>query len=590
MAVFQTITHHVDFCVVGGGIAGMLAAISAARHGVQVVLMGDRPVLGGNASSEIRMWICGAAQHGDNNRETGILEEIMMESLHRNPTKNYSIWDSILFEKVKQEKNITLLLNCSCMDATMAGTHIQSVTGWQLTTQQYHTVTASIFADCSGDSILAPLTGAAYRIGREGKEEFGETIAPDTADRRTMGLTCMIQGRETPYPVPFTPPTWAEKFTTESLAPYRLPREMIGQMRENFWYLELGGMHDSIADTETLRDELLGIAFGMWDYVKKHCDDMECWELDWVGFLPGKRESRRYVGAYTLTEQDILSQGKFEDLVAYGGWTMDDHHPAGFRAEEPPNIFHPAPCPYGIPYRVLYAKDIDNLMFAGRNISATHAALSSTRVMATCGVMGQAVGTAVSIAVREGVLPKDITTHHMKELQQTLMRDDCYLPFHQYDLPALTKKATLTADSAGAEVVRNGYNRKIGEADNGYTCEKGGFLRYTFDEPTAISTVRIVFDSDLNRETLLDLDGKPSRETLSNYPLKRAMATTPKTMTKSFAVQVMQGDDWQTIYETDCNYQRLLTLPCNVKTTAVQLKLLDTHGNDRCHVFCFDVE
>lgn len=162
---FPVREHLADLCVIGGGLAGMCAAISAARRGIRVVLMHDRPVLGGNASSEIRMWIRGA--NGEDVRETGLVEEIALENCYRNPNMNFSIWDSILYEKVMLEENIKLLLNCSCLDAQMKGREISTVTGWQLTTQTYHRVQAKIFADCSGDSILAPLTGAAYRMGRE---------------------------------------------------------------------------------------------------------------------------------------------------------------------------------------------------------------------------------------------------------------------------------------------------------------------------------------------------------------------------------------------------------------------------------------
>ena len=178
----REISHKADLCVVGGGLAGMCAAISAARHGVRVVLMQDRPVLGGNASSEVRMWICGA--HGENNRETGILEEIELENLYRNSNTSFSIWDSILYEKVKFQENITLLLNCTCNDVTMDGNRIQAIRGWQLTTETWHTVEAGLFADCSGDSILAPLTGAEYRMGREAAGEFQEDIEPEHTDTK----------------------------------------------------------------------------------------------------------------------------------------------------------------------------------------------------------------------------------------------------------------------------------------------------------------------------------------------------------------------------------------------------------------------
>lgn len=259
----QTIEHRAGLCVVGGGLAGLCTAIAAARHGVQVVLMQDRPVLGGNSSSEIRMWVAGAL--GENNRETGILEEIMMENQYRNPDKNYYIWDGILYGKVRAEKNTTLLLNCSCLDAQMQGGVIQSVTGWQTTTQTYHRVCAELFADCSGDSILAPLTGAPYREGREARSEFGESIEPETADRDTMGLSCMLQAEQTDAAQPFIAPAWAEKLTAEQLR-HRMPD--LENPLENFWYLELGGKTDTIGQTEAIRAELLSLAYGLWDYLK----------------------------------------------------------------------------------------------------------------------------------------------------------------------------------------------------------------------------------------------------------------------------------------------------------------------------------
>lgn len=588
MSVFKTITHNVDFCVIGGGIAGMLAAISAARHGVRVALMGDRPVLGGNASSEVRMWISGCAIHGDNNRETGILEEIMLESLHRNPTKNYSIWDSILYEKVKMEPNIKLILNCSCLDATMEGDKIKDITGWQLTTQMYQKVYARIFSDCSGDSILAPLTGAQCMIGREAKSQFNESIAPDFADKRTMGMTCLIQGRETTSPVKYTAPVWAEKYKKEDLLPYRLP-SMGGQKRDNFWYMELGGMGDSIADTEELRDELLGIAFGMWDYVKNNCPDMDNWDLDWVGFLPGKRESRRYIGDYILHENDVIAEGKFDDLVAYGGWSMDDHHPEGFRTKEKPTIYHKAPSPYGIPYRTMYSKNIANLMFAGRNISATHAAMSSTRVMATCGIIGQAVGTAVSIAIKENTTPRGVYDNHIQELKNLLMQDDCYLPFNSYEQSDISKTAMVKSSADNAENVRNGHNRKIAKTDNGCYIEKDGYVQYDFSEATDISKIRIVFDSDLNRKTNKDVDGVYNREMISNYPLNRAMAQTPATLTKAFSIFALIDDKFEKIYEENENYQRLIHIVCTVKTKSIKLIPHKTWGSEKCHIFCFDI-
>ena len=178
--MLNTIHLSCDLCVIGGGISGMFAAIAAAREGLDVILMHERPMLGGNASSEIRMWICGS--HGRDNRETGILEEIALENLYRNPTKNFSIWDTVLYDFIRREENIRPLLNCTCMDAkyeTGSFAHgrdrrITSVTGYQMTTQRFYEVEAKFFSDCSGDSILAPLTGAQFRQGREAASEFGE--------------------------------------------------------------------------------------------------------------------------------------------------------------------------------------------------------------------------------------------------------------------------------------------------------------------------------------------------------------------------------------------------------------------------------
>ena len=338
------VEHEADLCVVGGGLAGTCAAVAAARRGIRVVLMQDRPVLGGNASGEIRMWVCGA--HGDNNRETGIIEEMELENFYRNTGLSYSVWDSVVYEKAMLEPNLTLLLNCTCQEAMMEGRRIAAVKGWQMTSETYHTVRAALFADCSGDSILAPLTGAEFRLGRESRAEFGEPIAPELADRRTMGNSCLFQIRETDRPQPFIPPEWAYVFPTDDDMPFR--EHHIGT---NYWWIELGGDRDSIHDADALRHELLRIALGVWDHVKNRGDHgADNWVLDWIGFLPGKRESRRYVGDVIITQQDVEAGGPFQDIVAYGGWTMDDHFPAGFGHKESyPTIHHPAPSPWGIP-------------------------------------------------------------------------------------------------------------------------------------------------------------------------------------------------------------------------------------------------
>ncbi len=587
---FKTIYHEVGLCVVGGGLAGLCAAVAAARHGTKVALVQERPMLGGNASSEIRMWVCGA--RGKDMLETGLVEELMMENYYRNPDKNYSVWDGVMYEMAKNEENIELLLNCSVNDCTMENGRITSVTGWQMTTQTFHVVEAALFADCSGDSVLAPLTGAEYRWGREAESESGESIGKNITpgDRKTMGMSCMIQAREESRPSGFIPPKWAEHFTAEDL-PHRIPN--MSHPTENFWYLELGGDGDSIADTEKKRDELLAIAYGLWDFVKNDPSQKEknkYWRLDWVGILPGKRESRRYVGDYIMDQNDVEAAGHFEDIIAYGGWPMDDHDPGGFRQTDKPNVNYPAPSPFGIPYRCLYSKNIPNLMFAGRNISVTHWALSSTRVMGTCALLGQAVGTAASIALRDGCSPRGVYEDHLAELKQTLMDDDSYLPFNVRAIPELSRNAVLSG-CADAENLRNGLDRPIDGKDNGCYCSLGNAIEYRFEVPGKVTGARIVWDSELNRESMPRIGDRPFvHNMMCNKPLDFDDFHVPCAMTRAYRIEGVRPDGkTEIIFKADNNYQRLNRIALEGEWAAVRLIPEATWGAAESHIFSFEV-
>jgi len=565
--------HSVDFCVVGGGMAGMIAAIAAARHGTKVALIQDRPVLGGNASSEIRMHICGAKSL----KETGILEEIELENFYRNPYGNYSIWDSILYEKVELEDNIKLFLNCSCNDLEMDGNRIKEVKCWQLTTETWHNIEAAIFADCTGDGILAPLAGAEYKIGREASREFNETIGKKEADKKTMGLSCLLQARETDSPKKFIPPKWAYTYKTDE----ELNRGH--SLKTNFWWIELGGNQDSIHDTEKIRDELLKIAFGVWDHIKNQgSHGAENWTLDWIGFLPGKRESRRLIGDHILTQNDIENEGRFKDLVAYGGWPMDDHNPKGIYNADGGNINYPTPSPYGIPYRSLYSRNIKNLFFAGRNISATHAAMSSTRVMGTCSLMGQAIGTAAAMAIKKGLFPRDIYHKKIKELQQNLMNDDCFLPWHQRKIPVLTKKADLKSSTGNPEPLRNGIDRPFDNDKNKWSGDKGSWIEYKFEKPKIIKKLRFVFDSNLSRS----IKNMPH-----SFPLNAEELKTPSTVIQKFRIEALdeKTGKWKGITQINNNYQRLVKIDVDVKTKAIRFIPEKTWGADKAHLFAWDI-
>lgn len=578
---FDTKEFNVDFCVVGGGMAGICAAISAARHGVKVALMNDRPVLGGNASSEIKMWISGA--QGKNCHETGIIEEICLENLRINPHKNYSQWDAVLYSFIKNEKNIELILNCSCFAGEMDGNKIQSVTGWQTTTQRYIKVNAKYFADCSGDSVLAPITNATCRVGREAESEFNESLEREEADSCTMGNSCLIVMRECYEPKKYVAPDFARKLTEEDLN-HRLPN--LSRIGENFWYLELGGTEDTIGDAEKIRDRLLALAYGMVDYIKNNPSQAEKnknFELDWIGFLPGKRESRRYVGAHILTQNEIMSGGKFDDIIAYGGWPLDDHTPEGFEAKNSrPNIAVETPSPFGIPYGCIYSEEIKNLFFAGRNISVTHAAMSSTRVMGTCSLLGQAVGTAVSQCIKNNVLPGEV---NIEKLQDILQYDGCFLP---YNNRKFRYNVTVNSDMEFKENLSNGIDRPYAGKDNFAIGNPGCYAEYNFEKPENVSEMRLVFDCDFNRETLPDIEGKLNRNMYMNRLLSYKEVYVPKTIVSDFDVifEYASGEKETVSIRDNCKY--LVKLPVKDGIKKIRVNFIKTRGSEKVKVFAFD--
>ena len=576
----ETIIHHVDLCIVGGGMAGISAAVAAARNNLKVALIHDRPVLGGNASSEIRMWICGASGQGFG-RETGIIEEILLDNRWRNPTKNLSLWDTVLYEKVRFEPNIILLLNTSCCDAVMTRNRIESIKAWQLTTQTWYQVNASLFADCSGDSILAPLSGAEFRMGTEGSYEFNENIAPEKANKNTMGISCLMQLRQADSPKKFILPKWAYKYDTEQSLAHRGHRV---NEQQNFWWLEIGGTKNTIACAEEARDELLKIALGVWDHIKNYCTqstNLENWELDWLGFLPGKRESRRYIGDYILSQNDIRKGGCFDDAIAFGGWSMDNHHPEGFYYKGDPTIFHAAPACYGIPYRCIYSRNIENLFFAGRNISATHVAMSSCRVMATCALLGQAVGTAAAVAFEKNATPRQVGQHYIGYLQKILLDSDCYLPNLKREMCETTKASVIMASQGNPEFLRNGIDRTFGNEINAWQASVGDSVEFILPHETFVRKIRIVFDSNLESKYL---------NIHSLYQLNSKEESTPDTLVKSYSIEAKLHDsNWQVVTHVQDNHQRLVYHDINQTTKAIRFIIHSTYGKSIIHLYSIDL-
>ena len=450
----KVIKYKADLCVIGGGISGICVAVSAARKGVKVILVHDRNVLGGNASSEIRMWPRGACTHFPEYREGGIFEEIALDNMYFNPEMNYSVFDAVLYNKVVSEKNIKLLLGTTCIGAKSKDGKITSIKAWQLASYNTFNIKADYFADCSGDCILAEFTDALYMQGRESKDEYYEPHGKDVKDNKTMGNSCLFQLRKTDKTVTNKPFPFEKELDTTAINK-RINFNNNDYLHQNYWWLELGGNKDALKDADQINHELISLAFSTYSHMVKTTGGKSGWTLDWVGFLAGKRETRRYVGDYVLTENDLLNSKKFDDEIAYGAWSLDDHNPDGFYGTEP-NVKTLLNAPYAIPYRSVYSKNISNLFFAGRNISVTHLALSSTRVIATCAIIGQAVGNACVVAKRHGVLPRQVGINFIDELKQEILLDDLLL---------LDTKRNKKID------FNSGFERDFGDSKNGKTLD-----------------------------------------------------------------------------------------------------------------------
>lgn len=442
-----------DITVVGGGLAGVCAAVSAARLGRTVALVHNRPVLGGNSSSEVRVWVCGATAHGTHRfaRETGVMGEMFVENQYRNPEGNPYLWDLTILETVRAEPNIRLFLNTDVHEVEADGDAdnrtIRSVTGWMMGSERRITFRSGMFLDCTGDGLVGFLAGAKYRIGREARSEYNEEWAPETADDITLGSTLLFYTKDTGQPVKFIPPSFAKDITKTTIPMKRVIRS--GDSGCHYWWIEWGGELDTVHENERIRDELWSVIYGIWDYIKNSGQfDAENMTLEWVGSIPGKREYRRFIGDYVLTQEDVVSQKAFTDRVAFGGWSIDLHPPQGMYSTESGSKHLYSDGIYHIPFRSLYSANVSNMMFAGRNVSASHVAFGTVRVMATCAVMGEAAGTGAALAVEKGVTPRDICRDHLEELQMTMLRQDAsIIGLPHKDARDLAPAAAVSASS-----------------------------------------------------------------------------------------------------------------------------------------------
>ena len=403
-----------DLVVVGGGMAGICSTISAARLGLHVALIQNRPVLGGNNSSEIRVHLMGSTRE---NRYPNIGKVIRTldtgDPGNAGPAEAYG--DQHKVNLVRQEKNIKLFLNMHMFDAEVENGVIKSVTAKDIETNEEFVFYGKWFADCTGDGNLGYLAGADLSYGREGRDKTGESMAPEKADDMTMGSSNLWYASQKENPSEFPELPWAVQFTDEYY---------LDQTRGD-WRWESGYYKNTVEEAEYIRDLNLRAIFGNWSYLKNNLPDKYGnWELDWVAYIAGKRESRRLLGDVVLQEQDIVERTDFRDACVTTTWGIDLHHADSLNSEYYPGdefyswYRHPRYEPYEIPYRCFYSRNIDNLFMAGRNISVTHVALGTVRVMRTGGMMGEVVGMAASICGKHQVNPRDVYENHLDELIQ----------------------------------------------------------------------------------------------------------------------------------------------------------------------------
>jgi hypothetical protein len=413
-------TSKYDFVIVGGGMAGTCAAISAARLGLKVALIQNRPVLGGNNSSEVRVHL-GARINLEPYPALGNLVNEIGPQRGGNAQPKSFYEDQKKLDAVRNEPNISLFLNHHANEVVMKENSIQKIMAENLESGEKIAFEAPLFADCTGDGTIGFLAGAQYLIGRESKATFNEPTAPETADNLTMGVSVQWFSEKSDHAVSFPDIDWGLPMDDDKS--YAITR--------GDWNWETGMGKDMIEEAEFIRDYGLLVVYSNWSYLKNHHAEKEKFsneKLRWVAYIGGKRESRRLVGDYILTENDLTQQNFLPDGTAPTSWSIDLHYPdleneKDFQGQAFRSIAeHISIYPYPIPFRCLYSKDIDNLMMAGRDISVSHVALGTVRLMRTCGMMGEVIGMAAAVCKANETSPRGLYQNHFSQLEELMLK------------------------------------------------------------------------------------------------------------------------------------------------------------------------
>ena len=449
----EEIREKTEVLVIGGGPAGVCAAIAAAREGAGVILLHNRPVLGGNSSSEIRVWTRGAVGGGNLfAEEMGIWGEMKLKNLRANPEGNPIFWDDILLDAVVSEPNIRLYLNTHAYSVLLEADQVKAVQAIQLGTEKELNIETKVLIDASGDGTFGALSGIRFMRGKEAASVYQERLAPKEAETGTLGSTLFFFTMKTGHPVSYIAPSFALPMDQiESLIDRggRIVNEKLNGC--DYWWFEFGGELDTIADNQEIAFSLKQLSLGVWNYIKNsgkfHADELTLsWEGNWIG----KRESRRMETAGVLTERDVLLQTREKDAAFYGGWYMDFHPSGGVYANEDFCTQIPVGV-YPIPFGTLYSEKIGNLLFAGRDIGVSHVAFASTRIMNTCALSGQAAGTLAAYMHRASASAAETVKEQRLELQERLYENDMFLPGFQSRKRTLSEIAEISVSSREQE-------------------------------------------------------------------------------------------------------------------------------------------
>jgi len=567
-----------DVVVVGGGLAGCMAAVASARTGARTALVQNRAVLGGNGSTEILVPPVGVWPRGRDDRreprDTGIIEEAGLAGAQGDADTRH--WSARLRRIADATPDLSLFLETHVTGvglATNAAGAIREVRAIGTRTGARSRFGAKVFVDCTGDGAVGVAAGAIHRHGREARSMYGESMAPEEPNATTMGNSLKFAARKTDAPQPFATPPWATEFALCDHFPEgrhpASPNPPLGWQ----WMIELGGLQNTYLEKEEIRDDLLRLVYGIWSHIKNECpklrEEAVPYRLQWVGAVTGMRESRRLIGDHVLTENDIAGQVLFPDRVAFGGWGLDDHFSDGFFTRGQPARHPHKGLLHSVPFRSLYSTNVPNLLMAGRNISASHVGMGSTRVMMTCAVIGQAAGTAAALCAERGLTPRDLGRSHVEDLQQQILKDGAHIiGLPNTDPRDLARAATATASSEGVEPTGermaaahalDGFARAAGGAGHAWRADatRPGphWLQLAWNAPRTFNCVHVTFQT-------------------------RDLAPA------GFRIEAPEGDGWRTLADIRSRHRRHV-VPLD-RVTAARLRIVPSFAAGICEVRVYD--